>query len=44
LALAGLSVVVGMLTAPGTIAGPDPVLYLALPAAVYGAWIVVRQR
>jgi hypothetical protein len=44
LGLAGVAVIVGMTTAPGTTGQPDGILLLALPAAMYGAWIVARQR
>lgn len=44
LALAGLSVGVGLVAAPGATPTPDGLLFLAYPAAVYGGWIVVRQR
>ncbi len=44
LAAAGLSVGVGLVTAPGATPAPEGLLFLAYPAAVYGGWIVVRQR
>ncbi|WP_130648317.1 hypothetical protein [Egicoccus halophilus] len=44
LTAAGFSVAVGLVTAsaPGTAA--SELAYLAFPAAMYGGWIVVRQR
>ena len=44
LGLAGVAVIVGMITAPGATGQADGLLLLALPAAMYGAWIVARQR
>jgi hypothetical protein len=43
LTAAGFSVAVGLVTA-GTNAAPAGLAFLAYPAAMYGGWIVVRQR
>lgn len=43
LTLAGFTVAIGLVAA-GRTAAPAGMLLLAYPAAVYGGWIVVRQR
>jgi hypothetical protein len=43
LTAAGFSVAVGLVTA-GVNAAPAGLGFLAYPAAMYGGWIVVRQR
>ena len=43
LTLAGFTVAIGLIAA-GRNAAPTGLLFLAYPAAVYGGWIVVRQR
>lgn len=43
LTAAGFSVAVGLVVA-GRAAAPPGLLFLAYPAAVYGAWLVVRSR
>jgi hypothetical protein len=43
LTAAGFSVAVGLVTA-GANAAPAGLGFLAYPAAMYGGWIVVRQR
>lgn len=43
LTMAGFAVAVGLVSAHSTVA-PANALLLAYPAAVYGGWIVVRQR
>ncbi|MTV25297.1 hypothetical protein FTX61_07730 [Nitriliruptoraceae bacterium ZYF776] len=45
LTTAGFTVPVGLATAQGmNLASPSEIALLAFPAAVYGGWIVVRQR
>lgn len=43
LTLAGFTVAIGLVTS-GAGTAPAGLLFLAYPAAVYGGWIVVRQR
>ena len=43
LTLAGFAVAIGLVVSGGPSA-PAGILFLAYPAAVYGGWIVVRQR
>jgi hypothetical protein len=43
LTAAGFSVAIGLVTA-GTGSAPAGLAFLAYPAAMYGGWIVVRQR
>jgi hypothetical protein len=43
LTLAGFTVAIGLVFA-GAATAPAGLLFLAYPAAVYGGWIVVRQR
>jgi hypothetical protein len=43
LTMAGFTVAVGLVVA-GVTTAPAGLLFLAYPAAVYGGWIVVRQR
>jgi hypothetical protein len=43
LTAAGFSVAIGLVTA-GANAAPAGLGFLAYPAAMYGGWIVVRQR
>jgi hypothetical protein len=43
LTAAGFSVAIGLVTAGATVA-PAGIAFLAYPAAMYGGWIVVRQR
>lgn len=43
LTLAGFTVAVGLVMA-GVTPAPAGLLFLAYPAAVYGGWIVARQR